>query len=342
MNQATHAWLAVEAYRKIAAEAKTAEGQAKKLDGLARLLGQNLEDVVVAAWLPDSLIKDMSYGHVFKNSNYIGDQPERFKLSKDKLKSHLPGDATIPTVAFELVVPGEWWEKPYRVKDNGGHLPARVNALCQTARDMLKMGDADVVQLTGVTTKGAESISKDFLTSPRNIAMMLWMLTHYIADAHMPCHCDNRALAAAGPDGAHSPIEDLWGEQVPELFKAKTILGTGRTKILAAELPSGSRFAGLNYGSGITPLKNGGSGDPWEEAVYICRASFATSFAWVPPTVAEVDDKTTKVSLDDILKDGGFCGEDRFWQISRAIMTDAVNAIARFWQDVWVDFTDVK
>lgn len=65
MNQATHAWLAVEAYRKIAAETKTADGIGKKLDGLAKLLGQNLEDVVVAAWLPDSLIKDMSYGHVF-------------------------------------------------------------------------------------------------------------------------------------------------------------------------------------------------------------------------------------------------------------------------------------
>lgn len=338
MNQATHAWLAVEAYRKIAAESKTEAGKAKKLDGLTKLLGQNLEDVVVAAWLPDSLIKDMSYGHVFKNSHYPGDQADRFKLTKDKLKRRLPSDATVPTAAFDHV-PDSWWEKPYRVKDGGGHLPARVNALCQTVRDMLRMGDADVVQLTGISSDGAANISKDFLSSPRDIAMMLWMLTHYIADAHMPFHSDNRALASTADQDTHCDIEKLWGEQVPELFKAKTILGTGRAKILAAELPAGSKLAGLDYGAGIKPLKNGGSGDPWEEAVYICRASFATSFAWVPPAISAVDDKTAKVSLDDILSDN-FCGEERFWQISRAIMTDAVNAIARFWQDVWVGFTD--
>ena len=337
MNQATHAWLAVEAYRKIAAEAKTPDGIGKKLDSLARLLGQNLEDVVVAAWLPDSLIRDMSYGHVFKNSKYVGEQTERFKLSKEQLTKKLPSDARIPPVAFDLV-PDAWWEKPYRVKDNGGHLPARVNALCQTVRDMFRMGDADVVQLTGVSSKGAEAISKDFLNSPRNIAMMLWMLSHYVADAHMPFHSDNRALASTAQQKTHSAIEKLWGEQVPEIFKAETVLGIGRTKILAAKLPGDSHFADLDFGTGIKPLKNGGSGDPWEEAVYICRASFAVSFAWVPPSIASVDDKATAVSLKDILNED-FCGEERFWNISRALMTDAVNAIARFWQDAWVDFT---
>ena len=58
MNQPTHAWLAVEAYRKISTFALTPAGKKKKLDGLVRLLGTNLGDVVVAAWLPNSLIKD--------------------------------------------------------------------------------------------------------------------------------------------------------------------------------------------------------------------------------------------------------------------------------------------
>ena len=51
--------------------------------------------------------------------------------------------------------------------------------------------------------------------------MMLWMLTHYIADAHMPFHCDNRALASTADQDTHCDVEKLWGEQVPELFKAK-------------------------------------------------------------------------------------------------------------------------
>jgi hypothetical protein len=53
MNKATHAWLAVEAFRMIQSCAKTEAGKKRKLDQLAVLLGQNLRDVVVAAWLPD-------------------------------------------------------------------------------------------------------------------------------------------------------------------------------------------------------------------------------------------------------------------------------------------------
>lgn len=336
MNQPTHAWLAVEAYRKIAALSQKPDGKKKKLDGLARLLDANLRDVVVATWLPDSLIKDMLYGHVFKNSAYKQkEQKARFTLSKADLKAHLTSDTQIPKVAFDFV-PENWWTKPYKVKPAGGHLPARVNALCQTARDMFKMGDPEVVALTGIKPRGAMPIAPSLLFSPRDIAMILWMASHYIADAHMPFHCDNRALGSSEKQKTHGKIEDLWGKQVPSAFRSDTILEMDADAILATPLPEGSRFTGIKFGSKIYGLKN--NGDPWKECVYISRASFATSFALIPPNVAPVDDETTQVSLEDILDEHQFCGEKRFWKISVAIMTDAVNAIARFWQDAWSDF----
>ena len=221
MNQATHAWLAVEAYRKLAAFAKTDAGKKRKMGGLVELLGQNLKDVVVAAWLPDSLINDKSYGHIFTNSSYDGDQTNRFILGKADLKSKLAATCRVPKVAFDLVS-DDWWGKPYRVKAKGGHLPARVNAVCQTARDMLRMGDDDVVALTGVTSAGAASINKAFRYSTRDVAIMLWMVTHYIADAHMPFHCDNRGLCRAQKK-AHCEIEDMWGGQVPDLGSARDL-----------------------------------------------------------------------------------------------------------------------
>ena len=52
MDQSTHAWLAVEAFRTIDQCAHTDAGKKRKLDKLAALLGQHLKDVVVAAWLP--------------------------------------------------------------------------------------------------------------------------------------------------------------------------------------------------------------------------------------------------------------------------------------------------
>lgn len=335
MNQATHAWLATEAYRKIAALSRTDEGKKKKLDGLERLLGENLKDVVVASWLPDSLINDKVYGHVFKNSMYKEDQIDRFTLTKKDLAKCLRKDNVASKVAFDLV-PDSWWSKAYRVKANGGHLPARVNSLCQTSRDMLKMGDGDIEGMTGVKSKGSEIISKAFLFSPRDVAITLWMTSHYIADAHMPFHCDNRALASTAKQKTHSDVEDLWGKQVPDLFHSQKILRTSSETILDALPTSNSKFREIDFGSKVSSMKNGG--DPWKEAVYICRASFAVSFALIPPTVSEVDDQQKKVSLNDILQNG-FCGEDRFWNVSRAIMADAVNSIAMFWQDIWVDFT---
>lgn len=338
MNQPTHAWLAIEAYRKIALLSKTDEGKEKRLDGLERLLGTNLKDVVIAAWLPDSLIKDMTYGHIFKNSLYKDDQINRFTLSKKDLRAHLVSSNRTQEIAFDKI-PDAWWEKAYRVKDNGGHLPARVNALCQTVRDMFRMGDDDVEELTGIKSKGAETIAKDFLYSPRNIAMTLWMTSHYIADSHMPFHCDNRALASTSKQDTHGEVEDIWGKQVSNLFHSKEILKQTSEEILETKPPEGSEFAAIDFGNEINSLKN--NGDPWKEAVYICRASFAVSFALVPPDVSAVDDQETKVGLNDILKKD-ICGEVFFWNLSRAIMADAASAIAMFWQDAWVDFTKEK
>jgi hypothetical protein len=338
MNQPTHAWLAAEAYRKIALLSKTNEGKKKKLIGLERLLGAHLDDVVIAAWLPDALIKDMTYGHVFKNSTYKGDQRQRFTLSKKDLRNCLVSSNRTQEIAFDKL-PDSWWEEPYRVKVNGGHLPARVNALCQTVRDMFRMGDDDVIELTGIKSKGAEPIAKEFRYSPRNIAMTLWMASHYIADSHMPFHCDNRALASTAKQKTHGEVEDIWGKQVSTLYHAKEILSQSSEEILAEKHPKGSEFASIDFGNEIAALKN--NGDPWKEAVYICRASFAVSFAFVPPDVAGVDDQKKKVSLKDIFSKD-VCGEKMFWNLSRAIMADAASAIATFWQDAWVDFTKNK
>jgi hypothetical protein len=334
MNQSTHAWLAIEAYKKVVNYSETQEGKQKKVSGLTVLLGNYLKDVVVAAWLPDSLIKDMTYGHVFKNSLYEGDQINRFKLGKKELISNIQSNSEVAKTAFKYI-PDTWWEEGYRVKKNGGHLPARINALSQTIRDMFKMGDGSVVKITGIKTKGSEIIANNMLFTPQNIATMFWMMSHYIADAHMPFHCDNRALASTAKQKTHGEIEEVWGKEVPEKFYSKEILTEENEEILNAEMPPNSNFAGIKFGNDINPLKN--NGDPWKEAVFICRASFATSFAIVPPNKAKVDDQSTQISFADILN-ADFCGEKRFWDISRAIMIDSVNAIAMFWLDAWNDF----
>jgi hypothetical protein len=201
---------------------------------------------------------------------------------------------------------------------------------------MLNMGDDDVLALSGAKRKkGAADIAAAFRYSPRDVAMLLWMLSHYVADAHMPFHCDNRALAAtSAKSNTHGAIEDLWGEQVPPFFARDRLLRSDEDAILAAPYPEDSQFAGIAFGDDVPALKGG---DPWKAAVYICRASFAASFALVPETTAPVDSKKD-IPLTDILSDGkGICGEEQFWKVSRAAIQDAVDAIAMLWVDLWAD-----
>jgi hypothetical protein len=128
---------------------------------------------VVAAWLPDSLIKDMTYGHVFKTSKYGGQDGARFVVSRADLKKSL-APAAFERERYLDGLPDAWWTAAYRVKDNGGHLPARVAALCQNARDMLKMGDKDVYEQCGVTPPaGHAAIADDLLYSTRDVAVMM-------------------------------------------------------------------------------------------------------------------------------------------------------------------------
>lgn len=334
MDQSTHAWLALEAFKKIKQFADTDVGKQKKTDRLVELLGSNIRDIIVASWLPDSLIKDMTYGHVFKNSLYKGDQAKRFQLSKEDLKKNIRSGSAVASICFEFV-PKNWWERPYRVKVNGGHLPARISSICQNIRDMLKMGNADVIAITGRRARGAEIIASELLFTPKNIATMFWMLSHYIADAHMPFHCDNRGLASTNDQHLHCDVEKFWGKQIPSDLHSGSILSISDSDILTLTLSKSSWFAGIDFGKTVSPLRNGS--DEWKEAVYICRASFANSFALVPPDIADVDDKQTVVTLDDI-KLKQFCGTKRFKEISRAIMEDAINSIASFWLNAWDEY----
>lgn len=334
MDQSTHAWLALEAFKKIKLYSKTDAGKKKKADRLVELLGSNICDIIVASWLPDSLIKDMTYGHVFKNSLYAGDQIKRFQLSKDELTKCIRNGSAVAQNCF-CFIPEEWWARPYRVKANGGHLPARISSICQNIRDLLKMGSADVIVITGKRAQGAEVISDEMLFTSKNIATMIWMLSHYIADAHMPFHCDNRGLASTNDQDLHSDVEKFWGKQVPAELYSGSIKNITDSDLLSLQLPKSSWFADLSFDENISPLRNGS--DEWKEAVYICRSSFANSFALIPPNIADVDDKKTTVTLDDI-RNKSFCGTERFRIISRAIMEDAVNAIASFWLNAWDEY----
>lgn len=324
-----HAWLTVEAYRKLERFSHSAEGKRRHAEGLVALLGHCLADAVAGSAGPGhgAEARDSCYRY----SAYRGEDRARHVLSREEVEAGLQGGSAVAGYAFGLV-PGDWWQRPYSVKEGGGRLPHRIAALHGALGEELRLGDRDFVALAGQGTlgPGAEGLEPGQGLGPRSLALLFGLLGRCLAEAHEPFRCDSRALAQAS--GLPEEIERAWGDQLPALFHTRAGPGLGREDLLRAPLPQASHFRGLDLGSEVRPLRQ--HGNPWKEAVLTCRASFAASYALVPPEVAPVDDRERLVGLHEILA-SGFCGEDNFWSLSRAIMVDSVNAIAAFWLDAW-------
>ena len=73
MKQRAHAWVALRALKFI--------DDLKKTPKFVELMSYYLSDVWDGAWLPDTLIRDMQYGHIFK----LDDEP---KFLGYDIKSH--------------------------------------------------------------------------------------------------------------------------------------------------------------------------------------------------------------------------------------------------------------
>ncbi|MFQ5887942.1 MAG: hypothetical protein ACE5HY_04520 [Candidatus Hydrothermarchaeales archaeon] len=337
MKQKAHAWVALRALKHI-----NDTGKAPKL---VELISYYISDVWDGAWLPDTLIRDMSYGHIFKmdsDPQVIGPVEERRKVTYSELKRRLTGKRLCLNYAKD----SSELRKPIWVHDTAsGHLPDRVIALTHGIIDMLKMGDYPLAfYAKGKKTKEylmkdlAKQKIKDLSLSPnfsaRQIAMMFFMVSHYICDAHMPLHCDlrDRSMDNVGrrlPDTLHPSIEKKWEESFP----AKKTLAihdytTDTLDDIVSKLPDESLIeldSNQDYALSerITkPKKN-----EWDEMVNICRVSYAFSREWI---------SQPHNNTDDLIQD---TGEDEFKKATNFIFHDAVESVARIWCKAWTIYT---
>ena len=137
MKQKAHAWVALRALKLVD------DSEMDNTDSLIQLLTYYLSDIWNGAWLPDTLIRDMSYGHIFKmdsSDRFVSDiSSQDFRqVSYNELKSETMGKRLCLENYLEE---SEELEKPYWVTSRSGKLPDRVIALNHMIIDMLKMGD---------------------------------------------------------------------------------------------------------------------------------------------------------------------------------------------------------
>jgi hypothetical protein len=304
MKQFSHAWLAFKAIERL--EKADLGRNRQTADELIRWFWDHRDGVIRGSWYPDMVIKDMATSHVLKLTP-LTEGPGVF--------GKLPATSQVKEYAARSPVVGQSYKQ-----DPDNNLPERCEALAHSVIDNLK------IQQT-------EDKGSPITPSNNHIATRLFMLSHYIADAHMPLHCDSRNFSS-GID-LHAKIEGLWDNEIRKCYEIDLLnerfyynrdgyplrKGTGFETSFLKQVEEG--FEGReftdSYGSGTNVRTC---------MLTVCQYSYLLAYAFIPPGFNETNVTTRNwQNLPGQALD--------FERLSVVVLSDAIDAISRIWLRVW-------
>ena len=303
MKKYTHAWLAFMAIKRLEKVTITDPQKADDARSLVKWFKSYRDYVIDGAWYPDLIFKDMATSHIIK---YIPD-PE----SADSKFKNLP--STI--IMYDQGKRNPLYGKPFRIE--GGNLANRCEAISHDIVDNLKM---------------LRTEEKGCPISPTNnhIAMRFFILSHYIADCHMPLHCDARSFSSG--DDLHGYIEKQWDNLIKKSYEIDTasnrffydpegypLKKKPSQVMLDIEAEIVSREYNHSWGT-----KNSNT---WDYMSTISQYSYLKSYQMIPEGY---DDSNLDVKTFKTLEGG--INFDRY---TFEILSDAVDSIARVWLHIW-------
>jgi hypothetical protein len=307
MKQYTHGWLAHAAIRRLDRVNLPAKYRPAARE-LVRWFRMNDDGVVQGAWCPDSVYHDNGTGHVLKLAP-AASGTNRFKnLPGNYLVAGLTADSPLRRRSFKVA--------------KGTNLPDRCEAIAHSIVDHLKM--------QWVEDKGSA-----VAPTHNQLALLLFALSHYVADGHVPFHCDVRSFSSAA--NVHGRVEGEWEHLVETTYRIDA--DKQRFRLDPNGDPLRDRAGDAEYrGSWLEKVDaslearpwlttwGSGNGNVWDFMSAICQHSYLLSHQFIPSHLDE-----TSVGADDY-KD---VGTTTFDEMSEAVLADAADSIARIWLRVW-------
>ena len=311
MKKYTLAWLAFMAIKRLSKTDLFKDKKAKNLplDKEASSLVDwfmNYRDFVLqGAWYPNLVFDDQETSHVAK---YI---PARKVGDKSPLKA-LPQGMAVEK--FLKKNSRRYKEESFSLVQ--GNLCDRCNAMYHTIYDNFKI-------------QFREEKGNPISPSANHLGMRFFMMAHYIADGHMPMHCDARQL-----EHIQEGIGSEWENYVSQSYKIDLpnerffydrygfpkkedkvahLLRKVEETILSREFVPG-------WGSKNSNL--------YDYMRAVTQRSYLMSYEMLP---AELDDMDWSDYMNtEVYK--------HFEEYSVMILSDAIDSIARAWLNVWMDF----
>jgi hypothetical protein len=343
MDQRTHSWIAIRAIAALKDEDRERN--------LVRLLKPHARKASVGAWIPDQADAKrggagaLTDNHVLKMEPYKGSGKKRFIADKKELLKRIGNHrATHRFLQNDTTLDNNWWNKPYKgdVRMPGKHLPNRAMALSTMMKDLLLMGDKRVDSLIPGRIRFAQYMRSEMRTQEEAAAMYFFMLSHFIADAGMPCHSDARKLSSYS-NGLHKELEKHWSRKIGTGFEKKKFLKKDQKLNRTQANADGARVLrqaraidkkfGLDFsGMAIPDLRR--KHDVWLECINLCRASFAVASIIAPPKKYPYDKTQLRAPFKTVFG-GSKSNKQLLKDVNRVVMHDAVLNTALIWKHIW-------
>ena len=310
----------------------------KQAESFVNFFDKRKDAFLKGAWFPDSVISDnLTGGHTFKLKKPTNKKErEAAKEFKNRTPNHLSSFRELNINKSRLN------EKVYRKSKY--ILPDRCEALTQAIRDMILI-------------QKEESKGSDIIFNDNQITLYFLMLSHYIADAHVPPHCDNRDFY--GPSTIHPDMEKYWDKEIkkfyefdrkrkvfdydldgaPELIKDKKKTKQFKNSFLyqTIEELSNRKWELKKTKRKLADKEIIGEGNKkiYDYIKAVCFVSYLVSTDFIPENVKEKEYKELK-----ILKDPKY--KNKLDQISVHTLADTIDSIALIWLLTWDKYNKLK
>ena len=359
MKTIAHAWLALMALERLKKPKKTKSFKRsflggnfkgyflgnsfdnhfeKQAESFVKFFDKRKDSFLKGAWFPDSVIADnLTGGHTLKLRKPVTEkEKEAAKEFKNRTPKHLSSLEGLNINSSRLK------ERVYCKSKYV--LPDRCEALTHSIRDMVLIRKDE--------SKGSEIIFND-----NQITLYFLMLSHYLADAHVPPHCDDRDFY--GPSTIHPDMEKYWDKEImnfyefdkkrkafdydldgaPELIKDKKKKEQFKNSFLyqTIEKLSQRKWELKKTKGKLADKEIIGEGNKKisDYIKAVCFTSYLVSTDLIPENVEEKEYKKLK-----ILKDPQY--KDKLDQISVHTLADAIDSIALVWLLTWDKYNKLK
>ncbi len=329
MKSIAHAWVGLMALRRLRKLSKTFDSYYKKqTKAFVQFFDKHKDAFVQGAWFPDSVISD----------NLAGAHTYKLKVptnNLEKKEAKKIGNRTPKHLSCQTLIKNESGLNRKLYNKYKYTLPDRCEALSHAIRDMILI-------------QRKEPKGSDIMFNDDQITLYFLMLSHYLADAHVPPHSDARDFY--DPSTIHPDMEKFWDKEILKYYsfdKKRKCFNYDIDGVPELEEKKKEEFKGSFLYKSLKILDSRrwdpadkkilGSGNKkiYDYLKGVCLISYLVSSEFVPLSTPPARYNKLK-----ILKEQKYL--DELIRISPHIFADAIDSIALVWLITWDKYNKLK